>query len=53
MDDLSFADVIFTTAHKSKGLQFENVKLANDFLQNVDLSQPLDNISESVHLTMC
>ena len=38
---LQFADVIFTTAHKSKGLEFDNVKLADDFLPNFDLPQSL------------
>lgn len=26
-------DVIFTTAHKAKGLEFDTVKLADDFLR--------------------
>ena len=26
------ADVVFTTAHKAKGLEFEKVKVTDDFL---------------------
>jgi len=29
----SEADIIITTAHKAKGLEFDNVELANDFVQ--------------------
>ena len=36
---LCFADVIFSTAHKSKGLEFDNVQLADDFLPNFDIAQ--------------
>ena len=31
VSDRRFADVILTTAHKSKGLEFENVELSDDF----------------------
>lgn len=31
VDDASSADMVFSTAHKSKGLEFENVILADDF----------------------
>jgi F-box protein 18 (helicase) len=30
-DDLSRADVVFTTAHKSKGAEFENVLIGDDY----------------------
>lgn len=31
VDDMRMADIILTTAHKSKGLEFDNVFLCNDF----------------------
>lgn len=31
--DFSPADIVFTTAHKAKGLEFDTVKLSEDFLQ--------------------
>ncbi|MGL4998318.1 MAG: UvrD-helicase domain-containing protein [Cetobacterium sp.] len=31
VDDKDMADIILTTVHKSKGLEFENVAIANDF----------------------
>ena len=50
MNDLYFADVIFTTAHKSKGLEFDNVKLADDFLPNFDFLQSLDSkLSDNIN----
>jgi F-box protein 18 (helicase) len=30
--DLSHADIVFSTAHKSKGLEFDTVKLTDDYL---------------------
>ena len=30
------ADIVFSTAHKSKGLEFDTVKLTNDYLENYD-----------------
>ena len=29
-------DIVFSTAHKSKGLEFETVVVANDFLLRLD-----------------
>ncbi|XP_013400415.1 F-box DNA helicase 1-like isoform X2 [Lingula anatina] len=34
--DLRLADVVFSTAHKSKGLEFSTVQLTDDFLINSD-----------------
>ena len=31
-------DFVFSTAHKSKGLEFDSVSVCNDFLQGADLS---------------
>jgi superfamily I DNA/RNA helicase len=43
-----YADVILTTAHKSKGLEFFNVKLADDFFKLFNSKGNLNkNISES------
>jgi superfamily I DNA/RNA helicase len=33
VDDLRLADVTFTTVHKAKGLEWDNVVLANDFFE--------------------
>ena len=30
------ADVVLTTAHKAKGLEFDTVKLSDDFLQMLE-----------------
>ena len=30
------ADIVFSTAHKSKGLEFDTVKLTNDYLESYD-----------------
>ena len=29
-------DIVFSTAHKSKGLEFDTVKLTNDYLESYD-----------------
>ena len=31
-----FPDVIFSTAHKAKGLEFDHVRVAEDFLSGLD-----------------
>ena len=33
---LETADLVLTTAHKAKGLEFDTVKLSEDFLQGLD-----------------
>ena len=32
------ADVVFSTAHKSKGLEFDTVKLVDDYCQTVAIA---------------
>lgn len=44
VDDLSLADVIFMTAHKSKGLQFDNVMIADDFLPVSGIHLPISGL---------
>ena len=33
-------DIIFSTAHKSKGLEFDSVKLTNDYLESRHYNDP-------------
>ena len=33
---LEAADLVLTTAHKAKGLEFDTVKLSDDFLPNLE-----------------
>ena len=33
-----FLDVVFSTTHKSKGLEWEMVKVCNDYLETADLT---------------
>jgi len=40
--DIKDADIIFTTAHKSKGLEFDNVKLSNDFTSLITDTNQID-----------
>ena len=47
--ELCFADVIFSTAHKSKGLEFDNVRLADDFLPNFDFTRHSLGLSCKYH----
>ena len=36
-----FADIVFSTAHKAKGLEFDTVRLADDFnIETLSNSQP-------------
>ena len=39
------ADLIFTTTHKSKGLEFEQVIMADDFITKKELSNPKNKVS--------
>ena len=34
------ADIVLTTAHKAKGLEFDTVKLSEDFLQTLESCHP-------------
>ena len=34
------ADIVLTTAHKAKGLEFDTVKLSEDFLQSLEACHP-------------
>lgn len=42
VNDPSKADVILTTTHKAKGLEFDHVKLADDFVPLIDNDEPKD-----------
>eukprot|EP00731_Ephydatia_muelleri_P002243 Em0001g2243a len=49
--DTRIADVVFSTAHKSKGLEFDTVRLCDDFLnclndEDIEDALPLDKISQ-------
>ena len=33
---LEMADIVLTTAHKAKGLEFDTVKLSDDFLPSLE-----------------
>jgi superfamily I DNA/RNA helicase len=39
------ADIIFTTTHKSKGLEYDQVIMADDFITKKELSNPKSKIS--------
>lgn len=39
------ADIIFTTTHKSKGLEYEQVVMTNDFITKKEISNPKNNLS--------
>ena len=43
-----FADIVLSTAHKSKGLEFDTVKLTDDYMNNMSdigpmLGMPIQN----------
>ena len=35
------ADIVFSTAHKAKGLEFDTVRVTDDFLPGTDIGVPL------------
>ncbi|XP_046839694.1 F-box DNA helicase 1-like isoform X2 [Xenia sp. Carnegie-2017] len=39
--DLDQAEIVFSTAHKSKGLEFDTVRLGEDFMQQLELFNDL------------
>jgi len=39
------ADIIFTTTHKSKGLEYDQVIMANDFISKKEISNPKNKLS--------
>lgn len=39
------ADIIFTTTHKSKGLEYKQVIMSNDFISKKEISNPKNKIS--------
>lgn len=39
------ADIIFTTTHKSKGLEYEQVIMSNDFISKKEITNPKNKIS--------
>jgi len=39
------ADIIFTTTHKSKGLEYDQVIMADDFITKKDIDNPKNSIS--------
>lgn len=39
------ADIIFTTTHKSKGLEYDQVIMADDFITKKELSNPKNKVS--------
>ena len=39
------ADIIFTTTHKSKGLEYEQVLMTNDFITKKEISNPKSKLS--------
>lgn len=41
----SEADIIFTTTHKSKGLEYEQVIMADDFITKKEITNPKNKIS--------
>ena len=42
-DDEDSADILFTTAHKAKGLEFDTVKVVDDFRITPDLEKGSDD----------
>ena len=44
-DNKKNADIIFTTTHKSKGLEYDQVIMADDFITKKELSNPKSKIS--------
>ena len=43
--DKKDADIIFTTAHKSKGLEYEQVIMADDFITKKDIFNTKNKLS--------
>lgn len=41
MTTFPFSDIVFSTAHKAKGLEFDTVRVTDDFLPGADLGIPL------------
>lgn len=39
------ADILFTTTHKSKGLEYDQVVMTNDFISKKEISNPKNNLS--------
>ena len=39
--DVLFSEIIFSTAHKAKGLEFDTVRLGEDFLQDISVQDGL------------
>ena len=35
------ADIVFSTAHKAKGLEFDTVRVTDDFLPGIEMGVPL------------
>ena len=35
------ADIVFSTAHKAKGLEFDTVRVTDDFLPGTEMGVPL------------
>lgn len=40
------AEIVFSTAHKAKGLEFDHVRVAEDFLFGLDLGRNLSELEE-------
>ncbi len=45
--DKKEADIVFTTTHKSKGLEYEQVIMADDFITKKDIVNPKSNLSHT------
>lgn len=45
VNDKKDADIIFTTAHKSKGLEYEQVLMADDFISKKDILNTKNKLS--------
>lgn len=45
VNDKNEADIIFTTTHKSKGLEYEQVLMAEDFITKKDILNTKNNLS--------
>lgn len=39
------ADILFTTTHKSKGLEYDQVVMTNDFISKKEITNPKNNLS--------